>query len=54
LNVLVNGLNFANGIAWAKGETEEDDCVYVAETGGFRVIRVFTKGEKRGGKQVVV
>lgn len=50
LEVLLRGLQFANGVALAKDES----FVAVAETGGYRVRRVWLKGPRRGHSDVLI
>lgn len=46
--VLLDGLQFANGVAMCPSE----DCVLVAETGSYRVLRYWLKGDKAGESEV--
>jgi sugar lactone lactonase YvrE len=48
LEVLLDGLQFANGVALAQDES----FVAVAETGGYRIKRVWLKGERRGQSEI--
>lgn len=44
IDVLLDGLHFANGVALAPDES----CVFVAETGAFRLRRVWLTGDRAG------
>lgn len=48
--VLLDGLQFANGVALCPDET----CVLVAETGSYRVLRYWLRGERAGQVEVFV
>lgn len=47
-DVLLDGLQFANGVALSQNE----DFVLVAETGSYRLLRYWLKGEKTGSHDV--
>jgi sugar lactone lactonase YvrE len=50
VDVLLGGLDFANGVALA----EDDSFVLVAETGGYRVTRLWLTGPRAGGNEVLI
>jgi hypothetical protein len=47
---LLDGLNFANGVA----VSHDQSYVLVNETGGYRVIRVWIKGQKKGQSETLI
>lgn len=47
-NVLLSGLQFANGVALCPNE----QCVLIAETGSYDIIRYWLKGDKAGQHEV--
>lgn len=49
VEVLLTGLDFANGVALA----EDDSFVLVAETGGYRVRKLWLTGERAGSVEVI-
>lgn len=50
VSVLVRDLQFANGVALAADES----CVFFAETGGYRLNRLWLSGERAGSAEVVL
>lgn len=50
VDVIADGFSFANGVALAHDERS----VLVAETGNYRVWRVWLEGERRGQKEVLL
>jgi len=49
VEILMTGLDFANGVALA----EDDSYVLVAETGGYRVRKLWLTGERAGSVDVI-
>lgn len=50
VEVLLDGLAFANGVAL----THDGDAVLVAETGAYRIVRLWLGGERAGQREVLV
>jgi sugar lactone lactonase YvrE len=50
VEVLLDGLAFANGVAI----THDGDAVLVAETGAYRIVRLWLGGERAGQREVLV
>jgi sugar lactone lactonase YvrE len=50
VDVLLDGLDFANGVALA----DDDSFVLVAETGGYRVTKYWLAGPRKGAAEVVI
>lgn len=48
--VIIDGLNFANGVAVA----EDSSFVLVNETGAYRIHKIWLKGEKAGQSQIII
>jgi sugar lactone lactonase YvrE len=50
LDVVADGLAFANGVAL----THDGDAVWVAETGAYRISRIWLGGDRAGQREVLV
>lgn len=52
--MLAKNLFFPNGIAHNRKTTDDEECVYVAETSQYRILKIFTKGANKGKSEVLL